>query len=323
MTTTENPAGTAIAAPPRNTPLGQAMLVVKSPEFRQNIAEALPPGVDPDRFVRTAITALNMKPELAAGDRASLYNSIVQAAQMKLLPDNREGALVAYNAKDASGNWTQKIQFQPMVQGIVKRFGEVGILAYAASVYANESFRAWNNDTGQHVEHEPIAFGDRGEYLGAYAVAHTPDGRTFVEILGEAEIAKVRNASRSKDKQGNPVGPWKDWPDRMAQKSALHRLGRRVPVSDESLAKVLNADADFAATPGDETETAQTAPQAPRTRPRALDAVAAAAASQTAQDQSGDHIDAVFEDVTGDPAPDTSTQQNNPNPPAGAVPHDF
>lgn len=304
----ENP-GSAVTVR-QATPLSQAVAVIKSPQFRENVAQALPPNVDPDRFLRTALTALSIKPELADGDRQSLYNAIVVAAQMKLLPDNREGALVAYRAK-AGNNWINKIQFQPMVQGIIKRFGEAGVLAYAASVYANEKFRAWNDDTGQHVEHEPIAFGDRGAYLGAYAVARTPDGRTFVEILGEEEIAKVRNASKSKDQQGNPTGPWKDWPDRMAQKSALHRLGRRVPVSDESLARILNADADFAATADEPADTdapqaAQAPVSAPRTRPRALDAIQSAAAAQA---PAGETIEADYVDVTSKGADERTADQ--------------
>jgi recombination protein RecT len=234
----------APANPNRQRPVDIACSTIKSPAFKQNVAEALPPGIDPDRFIRTALTALQLKPEIANADRNSLYNAIVVAAQMKLLPDGREGALVVYNTKDGN-EWVSKVQFQPMVQGIVKRFGEAGVLAYAASVYENElgKFRLWNDDTGQHVQHEPIVFGERGKFVGVYAVARTPDGRTFVEALGLEEIGKVQSASKSKDKQGNPVGPWKEWPDRMAQKSALHRLGRRVPVSDQDLAAVLNADA--------------------------------------------------------------------------------
>lgn len=233
----------APADPRRQRPVDIACNTIKSQAFRQNVAEALPPGLDPDRFVRTALTALQLKPEIADADRNSLYNAIVVAAQMKLLPDNREGALVVYSTK-VGDKWVSKVQFQPMVQGIVKRFGEAGVLAYASSVYENElpNFRLWNDDTGQHVSHEPIVFGERGKFVGVYAVARTPDGRTFVEALGLEEIAKVQAASKSKDKQGNPLGPWRDWPDRMAQKSALHRLGRRVPVSDQNLAAVLGAD---------------------------------------------------------------------------------
>lgn len=244
---------------------------IATPEFQQKVAQALPPGISLDRFTRTALTAIQIKPDVVRAERQSLYNSIVTAAQQGLLPDGREGAIVLYRAKDGN-NWVEKAQFQPMVAGVIKRFGEAGILAYAASVYANDKIRVWNDDTGQHVTHEPVMFGERGAFIGVFAVARTSDGRTYVEAMTLQEIDKVKAASRSKDRDGNTVGPWKDWPERMAQKSALHRLGRRVPFTgpDDAaarLAEVVGADRDlydFDRTTGEVTQpTAQAQPEQP------------------------------------------------------------
>lgn len=296
------------------TVVQQVCSVVASPEFKAKIKEALPPEISPDRFVRTALTAIQLKPEVCEADRQSLYNSVIQAAQQRLLPDNREGAIVVYNVKTPDGKWVKKAQFQPMVAGIIKRFGEVGILAYAASVYEREieqdRFKVWNDDTGQHVEHKPIVFGDRGAFVGVFAVARTPDGRTYVETLTIEDIEKVMAASRSKDREGNPVGPWRDWFERMAQKSGLHRLGRRVPITDPTaaqlVAETLEADRplyDFdGPTPTPPAEQPQQAAQAGPRRPRGLQAVAAAAPDQAAASGPQDAIDGEF--VPVDPADD-------------------
>lgn len=230
----------------QQSPLAMVCTMIATPAFQQKVAQALPPGISLDRFTRTALTAIQIKPDIVRVERQSLYNAIVTAAQQGLLPDGREGALVAYRVKDGQ-NWIEKAQFQPMVAGVIKRFGEAGVLAYAASVYQNDKIRIWNDDTGQHVEHEPVMFGERGEFIGVYAVARTSDGRTYVEAMPLQEIDKIKAASRSKDRDGNIVGPWKDWPERMAQKSALHRLGRRVPFSgpDDAaarLAEVVGSD---------------------------------------------------------------------------------
>lgn len=296
------------------TVVQQVCSTIASPEFRNKIAEALPPDISADRFIRTALTAIQLKPEVCEADRQSLYNSVIQAAQQRLMPDNREGAIVVYNVKTPEGKWIKKAQFQPMVAGIIKRFGEVGIMAYAASVYAGEieqdRFKVWNDDTGQHVEHRPIVFGNRGDFVGVFAVARTPDGRTYVETMTIEDIEKVMAASRSKDKNGNAVGPWKDWFERMAQKSGLHRLGRRVPITDPKAAAVVQEtlEADRALydfdnpAPAPVAEQPQQATQAGPRRPRGLQAVAAAAPDQAAASGPQDAIDGEF--VPVDPADD-------------------
>lgn len=230
-----------------NNLVASVCTTISQPSFKDKLAQALPPGIDVDRFTRTALTAIQMKPEIVEADRQSLYNAVISAAQQGLMPDNREGAIVVYNTK-VNGQWVKAAQFQPMVAGVIKRFGDAGILAYAASVHRNDKFELWNDDTGQHVRHEPQVFGDRGEFCGTFAVARTPDGRTYVETMTLDDIERIKAASRSKDREGNAVGPWKDWSDRMAQKSALHRLGRRVPIStgtdaSDRLASVIQADA--------------------------------------------------------------------------------
>lgn len=300
------------------TPIEQACKVITSEAYRKNVAQALPPEISVDRFLRTALTALQLKPEIAEADRQSLYNSIVVAAQMRLMPDNREGALVVYKTK-VGNNWEKRVQFQPMVAGIIKRFGEVGVLVYAASVYENElaEFRLWNDDTGQHVEHRPIVFGERGKFVGVFGVARTPDGRTYVETMGLEEIAKVKAASKSKDQQGNPVGPWKDWEDRMAQKSVLHRLGRRVPITDPrgaDLADVVEADRELYGDDAPQAPTGQVVQEPAQTgprRPRGLDVVAAAG-ERAGVDP--DAIEGDFVEVRDDRPVDDQVADGNPAP---------
>lgn len=273
--------------------------LISGPDFKGKLAQALPDGVSVDRFTRTALTAIQMNPKVVSADRQSLYNSVIRAAQDGLMPDGREGALVIYSEHVGGGQYADKVQFQPMVAGVIKRFGEAGVLAYAASVHENDKIRIWNDDTGQHVQHDPDTFGDRGKFIGVYAVARTPDGRTYVESMNLTEIDRVKAASKSKDrKTGEMKGPWKDWPDRMAQKSVLHRLGRRVPFSSgnkagELLAQTLESDRelyDFDRATGEVIEHPEMPPteqpaDTPR-RPRVFDTVAAQAAqaAQTAQD---------------------------------------
>lgn len=244
---------------------------IQTPEFQSKITAALPSNVSPDRFTRCLLTAWQTNPDILTCDATSVYTAVLVAAQQGLVPDGREGAIVKYG---------QRAQFLPMVAGIIKRFAEAGVSVYAGSVYESDEFRAWNDDAGQHVRHAPKHFGDRGEWLGCYAVASL-NGTTYVEIAGIDELNRIRAASRGAVRpDGTITGPWAQWPERMGQKSMLHRLGRRVPIpavndAAERLARTIEADRDGFAEPAQAAqEPAQAAKPAGPRRPSVFDAIA-------------------------------------------------
>lgn len=244
------------------------LTTIKSGPIQKQIREALPPGVNIDRFTRVTLAAIQHRPELLDADRESLYSACVRAAQDGLLPDGRQGIINIYNTnlapKGQPAKWVKKCQFQPMVEGIIYQFAKAGINAYAVSVYANDKIEIWNDDTGQHIKHVPMLLGDRGDRVAAVAVG-TSKGLTTVELMTREDLAKARAASKSPD-----FGPWKDWTDRMEQKSALHRLRKRIAIVDEAAAEALDRlDEEFEEEP--DVEVAQVATEA--RRPRAMDKV--------------------------------------------------
>ena len=250
------------------TPVGQLAAVLKSPKMVEQYKGLLPPNVSVDRFTRTTIVAVNQNPDILNADRQSLFNAVSRAAASGLLPDGSQGALVIFNQK-VGQNYVKSVRFMPMIEGIITQLGKAGISAYAASVYANDKIEIWNDVHGQHVKHHPVVFGDRGALIGVFAAA-VAQGKPYVEHMNLEEIDKVRKASRSADR-----GPWVDWYDRMAQKSVLHRLKKRLPIIDQAIADSLRdpeEEADLVAP--EEVEVAQ-APveEKPRKRPRALEAV--------------------------------------------------
>jgi recombination protein RecT len=250
---------------------------IADPAMQDKFRSVLPPNVSLDRFTRVTLTAVQNNPALLECDRASLYNACVTAAQRGLLPDGKEGALVSFNTKQGD-QWVKKVQFMPMPEGIIKEMAKAGIKAYAASVYEHDTIEIWSDDDGQHVMHRPKVFGDRGERVGAYASAKDADGRTYVEAMNMAELARAAAASRSKDKAGNPIGPWKDWPERMEQKTVLHRLRKRVAIlGDDDVVERLREDdeaalLDHAPTPAVEAVEPPSAPS-PAKRPKTLQAI--------------------------------------------------
>lgn len=243
------------------------------PSMQEKFKAVLPESVSLDRFTRVTLTAIQQNPAVLEGDRQSLYNSCVNAAQRGLMPDGKDGALVVFNAKQGD-NWIKKVQFMPMVEGIIKEMAKAGIKAYAVSVYANDKVDIWNDDTGQHVKHQPVVFGDRGERIGALACATDKEGRTYVEAMNMQELERIMLKSRS-TRNGEPTGPWKDSPERMEQKTVLHRVRKRVPIiGHDDIVERLQED-EAQESPIEAQEPVSEAPKATvaTKRPRGLQAV--------------------------------------------------
>ncbi len=196
---------------------------------------ALPEHIKPERFQRIVMTAVLGDAQLLKADRKTLLEAAMRAAQDGLLPDKREGAFVVFNTKlgkddrgkDIYGN---AVQWMPMIQGIIKKLHQSGDIAMltAKVVYGGDTFRAWVDDAGEHVNYEQAEHPDYDIIRQVFAMAKTKDGAVYVETLTTRDIEKIRSVSRSKDR-----GPWVQWWEEMAKKSAIRRLAKRLPISAE------------------------------------------------------------------------------------------
>lgn len=192
-------------------------LAAMAPEFKA----ALPSHISVEKFTRVAMTAINNTPALQNADRRSLFGAIVRLAQDGLLPDGREAAIVMFG---------DKAQAMPMIAGVLKKVrqsGEVSKLS-AHVVHKNDDF-VWRLGFDETVEHCPPALDvDRGDAIGAYAIAVLKDGSQLLEVMTKAEIERVRKVSRASGK-----GPWVEWWGEMARKTVMRRLSKRLPMSTD------------------------------------------------------------------------------------------
>ena len=200
--------------------------------MKDQFALALPPQIEPDKFVRVVMTALQQSPALIQAGRQSLYAACMKSAQDGLLPDGREAALVMFG---------QDVAYMPMVGGILKKIRNSGELATITSqmVHKNDRFRFWIDGDGEHIDHEPLMFGDRGEAIGVYALAKTKDGAIYVEVMDKAQVMAVKGSSKAK------TGPWQGaFEHEMWRKTAIRRLSKRLPMSTD-LETVIRRDDDL------------------------------------------------------------------------------
>lgn len=195
---------------------------------------ALPPHIPVEKFIRVLMTAVNSNPDLAAADRRSMFEAAMKCAQDGLIPDGREAALVIFNTNAAKkgepAKWIKKVQYLPMVWGIVKKVRNSGELTSIAAnvVYENDTFEYFLGDE-EGIKHLPLLKGDRGAPIMVYAIAKTKDGGIYREVMTAGDVDVIRNFSKSKDS-----GPWAGpFALEMWRKSAIRRLAKRLPMSTD------------------------------------------------------------------------------------------
>lgn len=204
------------------------------------IAQNLPSTVSPDKFRNVVVTAANMLPDLLTADRRSLLGACVKCAADGLVPDGREAALVMFSGK---------VQYMPMLAGVLKRMRNSGEIASVVVqvVYEKDTFVWRPSDPDNPVEHGVPGLGDdRGQPIGAYAIARLKDGSVMAEVMSKAEIEKVRAVSRAKG-----TGPWVQWWDQMARKTVLRRLSKYLPMDAAPVESLLRRDDALGSPQGD------------------------------------------------------------------------
>lgn len=141
------------------------------------------------------------------------------------------------------GAW--KVCFQLGYRGLLelaRRSGTV-LMAQAEMVYPSDRFEV-SYGTSRRIAHEPDVWADGRVYanaLGAYATATLAGGVVDFDVLSKADIERARAVSRAES------GPWKEWPEEMAKKTALRRLLKRLGLSVEAAGLLDRDDRDNAA----------------------------------------------------------------------------
>ncbi|HDR8502390.1 recombination protein RecT [Bacillus cereus] len=217
------------------------------------MAEVLPKHMDMDRMSRIALTTIRTNPTLLECTVPSLMGAVMQAVQLGLEPGLLGHCyLLPFNKNvgtKQNPQWVKEVQFIIGYKGMIdlaRRSGHIQSI-YAHAVYENDEFEY---ELGLHpkLTHKP-SFGDRGKFIGAYAVAHFKDGGYQMEFMPESEIEKRRGRSKSKD-----FGPWKSDYEEMAKKTVVRSMFKYLPISievqaqaqhDEVVRKDVTAEPEF------------------------------------------------------------------------------
>jgi len=215
------------AAPARTDTSGGAKTIfdlIKASE--KQFAVALGRTIDPERFVRVALTTVRTNPSLAGCNPQSLLAALMLSAQLGLEPGGPLGHAYLVPFKN-------EVTFIPGYRGLItlaRRSGEVASIR-AHAVFDGDEF-SYELGLDQDLVHRPTALDreDPAKITHVYAVAKLRDGSdpVFV-VLTRAQVEKFRKRSKA---GGN--GPWvTDW-EAMALKTAVRRLMTWLPLSVEA-----------------------------------------------------------------------------------------
>jgi len=204
-------------------------------------AMALPEHVRPDRFIRAALTALNVVPRLAECEPRSVIAGLMQAAQLGLEVADVRGQCYLIPRRDSRAG-VMKATFQLGYRGMIDLAARSGITVTAEEVCEGDALD-YTLGSRRHLTHRPT-LGPRGKAYAYYAVATFSDHREpEFKIMGRAQIEEHRDRFAStRDGKGTVTGPWVEHFDAMARKTVIRALLNYLPVSVE-LHEALHADA--------------------------------------------------------------------------------
>jgi len=192
------------------------------------IAQALPKHMNPDRMLRTAITAYTTTPALKECYVPSLIGAVVACAIMGLEPNTPLGHayMIPFNNKKKNRKEVQVIFGYAGLIELMRRSGNL-ISINAGVVRVNDTFE-FEYGLNQRLKHVPCGNLD-GEITHFYAYANLKDGGQQFTVLTKAEINGVMRKTQSK----GDYGPWKDHYAEMGKKTAIRRLSKYMPKSIE------------------------------------------------------------------------------------------
>jgi len=200
--------------------------------YKKQIQLALPKHLDANRMARVALTCYRMSPLLAKCSPASVFACVIQASQLGLEPGiNGEAYLVPFWS---TKNKQYECQLIPGYRGLIKLARNTSQIESVSSriVYSNDKFDVVLG-TEERITHVPMLTGERGVPVLAYCIARFKDGGFHFEPMTWKDVIAIKARTKSRNKDGDIVGPWVTDEEEMARKTVVRRASKYWPMSVE------------------------------------------------------------------------------------------
>lgn len=180
-------------------------------------------GVSPEALVRFTLMDMSTNKKLRECSPQSIYLGLLACAVTGLEPGALKGE--AYLVPFA-----QQAVFMPGWRGLVKQARRSReVTGIVANVVRERDTFDLDLGTDNRVIHKPAMTGERGDVIGAYAIASMIGGHREIEWMDREDLERIRKIAEARGK--SPA--WSDWPDQMARKSPIRRLAKRLPLGSD------------------------------------------------------------------------------------------
>lgn len=217
----------ALANPQQRTRNVMIAVRDKLESKKKVLSTLLPREITPERMTALVLTSFQKNPSLLECSVESILGCVYESAKLGLEPDT--GAQLAHMIP-YKGKATLQIGFRGMAMLARRAMGKDvamgGDCVRAQDLFEHENFPPSLRHSIQRVDGIPMRDEQRGEIVASYAWVRWPNGHTQYRVCYRDELDRARAASRAKG------GPWTQWPDQMAIKTAKKRLCKDLPLPD-------------------------------------------------------------------------------------------
>ena len=145
--------------------MGKMQKLFAHPKTIADIQAALPKHMTPDRQLKVALATIMKTPAIAECSIESVISCLIDCSSMGLEPDGRRAHLIPYGNK-----CTLIIDYKGLVDLVYRSDRVHFIEAFAVFEKDREFELVYGFEPS--ITHKPAIIGDKGEFIGAYAVAH-------------------------------------------------------------------------------------------------------------------------------------------------------
>ena len=266
-----------VVAPPRRAdfvPLSKVtnlQELFNHPEFKSRIAQAAPKHMQPERLLRTFVTAVQKTPKLMQVNPLSMIGACITLAALGLEPNTplQHAHLIPFDVTKYNPGTREREYVRTDVQVIIGYSGYLDLIYRSDKIKDIECELIYKSDvdekrfsaergSNKHLRHTPLVGlrDPKDEIVGAYCYASLASGGEVFEIMSLADIHRIRARSqgfisamyahddavkKNKDPMKDPRyrdAPWiKDF-EPMTRKTVLRAAQKWLPKSIEMSAAI-------------------------------------------------------------------------------------